>query len=191
MVDYSSADFRRLTPAEHRRIGVIKSRRLYVLKDVAHVTELTPTISMNKYYNLKTREETGLASRHAATEARKHGALGYKSAQSEETAGKISERAVEKRVRKQIAADAAAGARVRETNSDGSFKTGRRASMRGYRLTAAASDRYFDLRARKLDGEYIDNGEWHWLMDMARRYGDPKVAALYAYPPSYGVRNPA
>jgi hypothetical protein len=75
MVDYSSADFRRLTPTEHRRIGVSKSRRLYVLKDVAHVTELTPTISMNKYYNLKTREETGLASRHVATEARKHGRL--------------------------------------------------------------------------------------------------------------------
>jgi hypothetical protein len=187
MADRSS-DFRRMTATEHRRLGIKPSRRLYVRKDVGRVTELTPTISMNKYYNLKTREETGLASRHVATEARAHGGLGYKSAQAEQTAAKISDRAFEKRVGKAIDKDVKDGVRIRDTNRDGSFKTGKRGTKRGWLLKPGDGDWYVETRRRKLAGEWIDPGDWHKLATMAHRYGDPKLPALYAYPPSFGVR---
>jgi hypothetical protein len=130
-----------------------------------------------------------MASPEIATKARESGAVQYKTAQAEQTAARIKEKAYEKRARKRIDDDAASGKRIRQRNADGSYSRRKKASRNGYRLHHGSAERYFDLRSRKLNGEWIDDGDWHWLADLSHVYNDPMSGALRAYPPSYGVRD--
>jgi hypothetical protein len=185
-----SSQFRKLTPAEHRLKGLKPSAKRYVLKIVGKVRKRTPTITHRDFITRKTREETGLASPEIATKARQSDALAYKSERARVTASRNKDTSFEKRTRARIADDIATGKRIRERNADGSFKTSRRRSA-PYRLRSDAAAHYFELRRRKLAGEFLDDGDWHWLADMAGEYGDPLAEALRAYPPGYGVRDTA
>jgi hypothetical protein len=187
---YSFSDYRRLSPAELRTRGESPKSKRFVLKSVKNVKR-AKSISQRSHETMRVREEYGVASPEIATEARRSDALAYKSAQASETAESNRNTAFEKRVRVRIAKDAASSKRIHEHTSDGSLKTGKRASASGYRLRSDAAQHYFELRRRKLAGEWIDDGDWHWLADMASEYDDPKSDVLRAYPPGYGVRDTA
>jgi hypothetical protein len=187
---HSYSDYRRLSPSELRARDESPKARRYVLKSVKGLTKRTPTISARTHETMRTREETGLASPEIATKARQSSALMYKSEQARVTASHNKDLAFVKRVRARIDVDVAAGKRIQERNADGSVKTTRRRAA-SYRLRSDAAAHYFELRRRKLAGEWIDDGDWHWLADMAGEYEDPRGDAMRAYPPSYGVRDAA
>ena len=55
-----------------------------------------------------------------------------------------------------------------------------------YPITADAERRYRDLRRRKLAGQHIPDGEWHWMIDYARRFKDPRYELLRGSPGAFG-----
>ena len=56
-----------------------------------------------------------------------------------------------------------------------------------YRVSPADWSRYQDLRRRKLDGDWIEPGDWHWMMDVARQLNDPQEPFLRMYPTSFAA----
>jgi hypothetical protein len=183
----SYADYRRASPLENVRMGYTPLARRYVKASISKTTSRTSSISARQAETIRVREQFGLASPEIATKARAHEAIVYKTAQAEQAAKKNILVSFNKRARKQIIADAASGKRIKQRSADGSFSQRKRAAH-GYRLSPDAADRYFDLRARKLAYEWIDEGDWHWMLDIAWQYNDPLINALRAYPPSYNVR---
>lgn len=183
----SYASYRRASPLENVRMGYSPLARRYINASISKVTSRTSSISARQAETIRVREQFGLASPEIATKARAHEAIVYKTAQAEQAAKKNILLSFNKRARKQITADAASGKRIKQRSADGSFSQRKRAAH-GYRLSPDAADRYFDLRARKLAYEWIDEGDWHWMLDMAWQYNDPLINALRAYPPSYSVR---
>ena len=85
----SFADFVRLTPEQNVKLGLSRKARHYVLKDVKRVTKATPTISARQYETKKARELFGLTP-EKATEARRHGAIRYVSADQRERVAKAA-----------------------------------------------------------------------------------------------------
>jgi hypothetical protein len=58
---------------------------------------------------------------------------------------------------------------------------GTRERFRGpqtYTITQKMRDKFWSLRQRKLDGEMLDDGDWHQMIDQARALRDPHLAAL-------------
>jgi hypothetical protein len=42
------------------------------------------------------------------------------------------------------------------------------------------------LRRRKLAGQHLPDGEWHWFIDYARRFKDPRYELLRGSPGVFG-----
>lgn len=179
----SYSDFRRLTPVENEREGFSRKARRYILKSVRKLTKRTPTISARQHETLRTRQEYGLASPEIATRARQSGALSYKTAAQEQIANKGAETHFRNRASTEIERDASAGKRIAEY-AGGSKKKKRG----GYRVKGEHAECYLELRQRKLDGEYIDSGDWHFMMDFAEKYKDPKRKILRASPGAFRSR---
>ncbi len=55
-----------------------------------------------------------------------------------------------------------------------------------YPISADAERRYRVIRRRKLAGEHIPDGEWHWFIDYARRFKDPRYELLRGSPGAFG-----
>jgi hypothetical protein len=85
----SFADLKRLTPEQNVKLGLSPKARHYVLKDVKRVTKATPTISARQYETKKARELFGLTPEQA-TEARRHRAIYYVSADQRERVAKAA-----------------------------------------------------------------------------------------------------
>jgi hypothetical protein len=51
-------------------------------------------------------------------------------------------------------------------------------AARSYRVTDEMRDAFFDLRTKKLDREFLDDGDWHEMVDMARAMNDPLLSVL-------------
>ena len=51
---------------------------------------------------------------------------------------------------------------------------------------AGRGERYRELRRRKLAGQHIPDGEWHWFIDYARRFKDPRYELLRGSPAAFG-----
>jgi hypothetical protein len=107
------ADFVRLTPEQNVKLGLSRKARHYVLKDVKRVTKATPAISARQYETKKARELFGL-SPEQATEARRHGAIRYVSADQRERVAKAAITREETRVIAEIRKLRASGAHVPE-----------------------------------------------------------------------------
>jgi hypothetical protein len=56
-----------------------------------------------------------------------------------------------------------------------------------YRVSPENWSRYQDLRRRKLDGGWIEPGDWHWMLDVARQLNDPQEPFLRMYPASFAA----
>jgi hypothetical protein len=180
-------DYRRATPSQNVRMGYSPTARRYIRASVTKVSAHTQSISARQYETMRVYTLHGVASPEIATKARAQGAIGYKSAQARATARDNIAKAYEKRTIKHIVDDVASGKRIRQRTTGGAYATGKRAAN-GYRLPPDAASRYFELRELRLNGDWIDEGDWHFLMDMGYQYDDPMINALRAYPPSYNVR---
>lgn len=168
--------FRRLTPKENIQAGRSTKARNYVLKSVKRIAKSTTTISARQYETKRTLEKYGLTPERAA-EARRQGAISYVSADQRERVAKAARTRVDKRV----AAGSAKGARI-PNNSPNPRRHGRAITLR-----PSDRERYRELRRRKIAGETIPDGDWHWLMDVASFYDDPDLAILRGSPGAFAV----
>ena len=113
----SFADFIRLTPEQNVKLGLSRKARHYFLKDVKRVTKATPTISARQYETKKARELFGLTP-EKATEARRHRAISYVSADQRERVAKAAITREETRVIAEIKKLRASGAHVLSHSPD-------------------------------------------------------------------------
>jgi hypothetical protein len=173
------ADFVRLTPEQNVKLGLSRKARHYVLKDGRRVTKATPTISARQYETKKARELFGL-SPERVTEARRHRAISYVSADQRQRVEKAAITREEAKVVAEIKKLRATSERVPSNSPD---KT-RHGSW--YPISADAERRYRAIRRRKLAGEHIPDGEWHWFIDYARRFKDPRYELLRGSPGAFG-----
>jgi hypothetical protein len=174
----SFADFARLAPAKNVKLGFSRKARRYVLKD-ERVTEATLTISARQYETKRTRERFGLTPEQA-TEARRQGAISYVSADQRERVAKAAITREENRVVAEIKRMRAAGRNVPSKSPD------KRRHGRFHSVTPDTERLYLDIRRRKLAGELIPDGEWHWFIDHGRQFRDPRYELLRGSPGAFG-----
>lgn len=163
----SSDEFRKLTTAEAKKLGVSASAERRVLASIKRVTAKTLTISKRQWAQRKLQETSGQKlSLEKAAAARKAGEIKYKSAASQTQAAKQSST-------RKLKSDLKKLEKVEHP--------GNRKHPKGYKYDISENMRknYFDLRERKLAGEWIDAGDWHGMMDVARALNDPMLEALY------------
>ncbi len=175
----SSSIFVRLTPEQNVKLGYSPKARRYVLADAKRLTKATPTISARQYETKKARELFGLTPEQA-TQARGQGALSYSSADQRERVAKAALTREETKVVAEIKKMRAAGGQVPSNSPD------KRRHGRFHPITPDAERRYRSIRRRKLAGEHIPDGEWHWFIDYARRFKDPRYELLRGSPGAFG-----
>jgi hypothetical protein len=173
------ADFVRLTPKQSVKLGLSPKARHYVLKDVKRITKTTPTISARQYETKKARERFGLTPERA-TEARRRGAISYVSADQRERVARAAITREENRVVAEIKRMRAAAGHVPSNSPD------KRRHGWFHPVTPETERRYREIRRRKLAGEVIPDGEWHWFIDYARRFRDPRYELLRGSPAAFG-----
>ena len=173
------AEFRRLAPSENLKLGLSPKARHYVLASTKRVTKATPTISARQFETKRAGALFGLTP-EKATEARRHGAIDYVSADQRERVAKAAITREETKAVGEIKRLRASGERI-PINSPDKERHGR-----SYAVTAGADRRYRELRRRKLAGEAIPDGEWHWFIDYASRIKDPRYELLRASPAAFG-----
>jgi hypothetical protein len=169
----SSASYdalRRATPAENVRMGFTPKARRYVSATARKVTKSTQSISARQAETRRVRERYGMASPEIATAARKHGALSYVSA---DQAGRVEKAADTREARK-----AERAVKNLEGHSVASQSPDRRKHGRRVPISEGDAQRYERLVRRKLDGEDIPDGDWHWMIDVAARIEDKRYSRL-------------
>ena len=174
----SFADFVRLTPEQNVEQGFSRKARRYALKN-ERVTEETLTISARQHETKRTQELFGLTPEQA-TEARRQGAIPYVSADQRERVAKAAITREENRVVAEIKRMQAAGRHVPSNSPD------KRRHGRFHPVTPDTERRYREIRRRKLAGELIPDGEWHWFIDYARQFKDPRYELLRGSPGAFG-----
>jgi hypothetical protein len=152
-----------VTPDQLKRVRIGGKVR-FVSREVERVTRRTASISERQFR----KKETGLSNERAA-EARAHGGLEYKTAQARETAAKVGDTRVKRQIQKSL------GERVPTNNP-------RRRKGRGFSLTAERVERIERNRERKLQGEYIPDGEWQEMVDTAAKFKDARLPILRLSP---------
>jgi hypothetical protein len=174
----SFADFARLTPKQNVKLGLSPKARHYAPKG-ARITKATPTISARQFETKRARELFGLTP-EKVTEARRHGAISYVSADQRERVAKAAITREETKVIAEIKRLRAAGEHVPSYSPD------KRRHGSSYSVSPHAERRYRELRRRKLAGEHIPDGEWQWLVDYARRLKDPRYELMRGSPAAFG-----
>jgi hypothetical protein len=86
----SYSDFVRLTPEQNVKLGLSPKARHYALRG-SRVTRITPTISARQLETKRSTELFGLTP-EKATQARRHGAISYTSADQRERVAKAATR---------------------------------------------------------------------------------------------------
>lgn len=156
--------WRKLSPWELEAAGFSRTSKRYTTAPKGGRIVASETISEKAVRNKRALAETGtpLKSSEAPTRLAA-GQHPYKSAASEEIAAKQRETAS----RKRLAREARSIPAVTNPN-DG--KT--------YRPRTAVRRAYLSLRDRKLNGEMLDNGDWHGMIDIATAINDPQLVSL-------------
>jgi hypothetical protein len=174
----SFADFVRLTPEQNAKLGLSPKARHYALKG-ARVTKAMPTISSRQLETKRATELFGLTP-EKATQARRHGAISYTSADQRE---RVAKAAITREENSVIAA-------IKKLRSSGEAVPSNSPDQRGHGtshpISEHAEGRYRAIRRRKLAGEHIPDGEWQWFIDHARRLKDPQYELLRGSPAAFG-----
>ena len=176
----SFSEFVRLTPEQNVKLGLSPKARHYVLKTARRVTKATPTISARQFETKRARALSRPTRLKKATEARRHGLISYVSADQRERVAKAAITREENKVVAEIKKRHASGDRVPSYSPD------KRRHGSSYPISADAERRYRAIRRRKLAGEHIPDGEWHWFIDYARRFKDPRYELLRGSPGAFG-----
>jgi hypothetical protein len=174
----SYSDFIRLTPQQNAKLGLSLKARHYALKG-ARLTKATPTISARQFETKRASELFGLTPERA-TQARRHGAVSYVSADQRERVAKAAITREETKVIAEIKKLRASGRHVPSYSPD------KRRHGTSHSVSEYAERRYRALRRRKLAGEHIPDGDWQWLVDYARRFKDPKYELMRGSPAAFG-----
>jgi hypothetical protein len=175
----SFSDFARLTPEQNAKLGLSRKSRRYVLKGTRRITKTTPTISARQFETKRASELFGLTPERA-TQARRHGAVSYVSADQRERVAKAAITREENKVVAAIKKTRASGQTVPSNSPD------RRRHGTLHPVSEHAEGRYRAIRRRKLAGEHIPDGEWQWFIDYARRLKDPQYELLRGSPAAFG-----
>jgi hypothetical protein len=175
----SYSDFIRLTPEQNAKLGFSAKARHYALK-AQRITKATPTISARQLETKRAAELFGLTP-EKATEARRHGAISYTSANQRERVAKAASTREETRVISEIKRLRAFGETVPSNSPD------KRRHGTSHPISEHAEGRYRAIRRRKLAGEHIPDGEWQWFIDHARRLKDPQYELLRGSPAAFGL----
>jgi hypothetical protein len=174
----SYSDFVRLTPEENVKLGLSPKARHYALKG-SRVTKITPTISARQLETKRSIELFGLTP-EKATQARRHGAISYTSADQRERVAKAAITREENNVIAAIKRLRSSGETVPSNSPD------KRRHGTSHPVSEHAEGRYRAIRRRKLAGEHIPDGEWQWFIDHARRLKDPQYELLRGSPAAFG-----
>ena len=138
----SYANFVRLTPEQNVRLGLLPKARHYALKD-ARITKATPTISARQFETKRASELFGLTPENA-TQARRHGAVSYVSADQHERVAKAAITREENKVVATIKKMRASGGTVPSNSPD------KRRHGTLHPMSEHAERRYRALRRRKV-----------------------------------------
>jgi hypothetical protein len=175
----SFSDFKRLSPEQNVKLGLSLKARRYVLKDAQRITKSTPAISARQFETKRARELFGLTP-EKATQARRHGAISYVSADQRERVAKGAITREENNVIAAIKKLRSSGEAVPSNSPD------KRRHGTSHPVSEHAEGRYRAIRRRKLAGEHIPDGEWQWFIDHARRLKDPQYELLRGSPAAFG-----
>lgn len=175
----SFEDLVRLTPEQNARLGFSPKARRYIDKHAKRISRATPTLSARQAETKRSKGLFGLTPEQA-TEARRHGLISYVSADQRERVAKAAITREENKVVAEIKKRQASGDRVPSYSPD------KRRHGSSYSISADAERRYRVVRRRKLAGEHIHDGEWHWFIDYARRFKDPRYELLRGSPGAFG-----
>jgi hypothetical protein len=164
------ADFVRLTPKQNIAAGYSSKARRYALKSpgglATRVTARTPTISARQYETKRAAALFGM-SPESATQARARGVIPYVSGVQQERVAKAIDTRQSRKVEKHI------GELIPSSHPKKRYATV---------LTAEKYERFKRTIRRRLNGEYIPDGEWHEMVDIATRYKDPRLPLLKMSP---------
>jgi hypothetical protein len=172
------SDFIRLTPEQNVKLGLSPKARHYALKGV-RITKATPTISARQFETKRVRELFDLTP-ETATQARRHGAVSYVSADQRERVAKAAITREENKVVAAIKRLRSSGEAVPSNSPD------KRRHGTSHPISEHAEGRYRAIRRRKLAGEHIPDGEWQWFIDHARRLKDPQYELMRGSPAAFG-----
>jgi hypothetical protein len=175
----SFSDFKRLSPEQNVKLGLSPKARRYVLKDAQRIMKSTPAISARQFETKRARELFGVTP-EKVTQARRHGAISYVSADQRERVAKAAITREEKNV---VAA-------IKKLRSSGeavpSYSPDKRRHGTSHPISEHAEGRYRAIRRCKLAGEHIPDGEWQWFVDHARRLKDSQYELLPGSPAAFG-----
>jgi hypothetical protein len=174
----SYSDFIRLTPQQNVKLGLSLKARHYALKG-QRITKATPTISARQFETKRASELFSLTPERA-TQARRHGAVSYVSADQRERVAKAAITREENKVVAAIKKLRASGGKIPSNSPD------KRRHGTSHPVSEHAEGRYRAIRRRKLAGEQIPDGEWQWFIDYARRLKDPQYELLRGSPAAFG-----
>ena len=138
------------------------------LKDAQRITKSTPAISARQFETKRARELFGVTP-EKATQARRHGAISYVSADQRERVAKAAITREENNVIAAIKKLRSSGEAVPSNSPD------KRRHGTSHPISEHAEGRYRAIRRRKLAGEHIPDGEWQWFIDHARRLKGPAI----------------
>ena len=175
----SFSDFKRLSPEQNVKLGLSPKARRYVLTDARRITKSTPAISARQFETKRARELFGVTP-EKATQARRHGAISYVSADQREQVAKAAITREENNVIAAIKKLRSSGEAVPSNSPD------KRRHGTSHPISEHAEGRYRAIRRRKLAGEHIPDGEWQWFIDYARRLKDPQYEFLRGSPAAFG-----
>jgi hypothetical protein len=174
----SYSDFVRLTPEQNAKLSLSPKARHYTLKG-ARITKSTPTISARQFETKRASELFGLTPERA-TQARRHGAIPYVSADQRERVAKAAITREENKVVAAIKRLRSSGEAVPSNSPD------KRRHGTFHPVSEHAEGRYRAIRRRKLGGAHIPDGEWQSFIDYARRLKDPQYELLRGSPAAFG-----
>jgi hypothetical protein len=141
----------------------------YVAESVKKVTSRTPFVTVSRR-----KDAIAGVSHTKASAERAAGERGYKTAASEEQAAATRKTWVAKRALAETRAGTVIHVekRIRKGPRKGEPYHAREL------VSAESKDNYFRLRRQKLAGKWIEDGEWHEMMTVARAINDPMLSAL-------------
>jgi hypothetical protein len=158
----AAADLRKLAPAELTSINESPKAERYIQKG-KRVRKGVRTVSKRQYLKKQTAEREGVkpVSLEKAARQRREGEYRYSTAAREAQAKRQS-------FTKRAKAAERKGDRLQRVESSNP-----RRKARTYKIKNPG--RYKELATRKLAGDYLDDGDWHLLVDIARGLGDPRL----------------
>jgi len=170
--------FRKLTKAELTKLGLLTKSARYI-ETGKRVTRTTTTISRRAFV----KKSEG-ASFEELSRQRSEGERPYRSKKSQAQAEKQRETRFQKGGQNSKRAQAETRRVERQAQkldtvsppssvirADGS-------TVQPYRVSRYMRDAFSDLRRRKLAGEFLADGDWHIMADMARATNDKRLPRL-------------